>query len=145
MPTTNRQLVKFCGLYQRQVLRPKSPSKLWLSFGSGMQSSMVFRPSSFRCIIPHFIILAYSFISPFLIQFPHVFHIPLLTLFHVPHPQTPFQTPNPKLCSIPPCIAFPLFYFCFQLLFPTLCPFSMTLICSPQYLYIQNFMYVSPV
>ena len=52
-----------------------------------MQSSMVFWQLS-SAHIPHFIILVYLFITPPLILFPHAFHVLLLVLFHVLHPQT---------------------------------------------------------
>ena len=53
-----------------------------------------------------------------------------------PKPQTPFH-------STLHCI--PLVLFLFPLLFPTLCPFSSTLLCSFRYLYVNNFLYVSSV
>ena len=126
------------------LLCPKSPSELQPSFRSGTQSPTVLRPSSFQPIIPCFMISAYSFISPFLIPFPHAFHVSDICLFHVPctRPHSKPQTPIPVLfhfashssCSI-----------LFPLLFLTLCLFPMTLICSLRYLYVQNFMYVSSV
>ena len=53
-----------------------------------------------------------------------------------PEPRTPFRSTLHRI---------PLVLFMFLLLFPTLCPFPMTLICSLRYLYVQNFMYVSLV
>ena len=122
---------------------PKSPSELRPSFRSGAQPPTVLWPGSVRPIIPCFIIPAYSFISPFLIPFLHAFHVSDIRLVYVPHPRSPFRTPNPESHSIPLRITFPLFYFHFLLLIPILCLLSMTLICSLQYLYVQNFMYVS--
>ena len=64
---------------------PQSPSKLWLSFRSSTQLSTVLQSSLVQLPFPCFIILAYPFMSPFLIPFPHVFHVPLFVLFYVLH------------------------------------------------------------
>ena len=56
-----------------------------------------------------------------------------------------FMFPDPQSPSCSTSHRIPLILFLFPLLFPTLCTFSMTLTCSLQYLYAQNFMYVSSV
>ena len=79
------------------LLRPKSPSELWPSFRSGTQPSTVLWPSSVRPITPpplyHFCLFAHP---PFLIPFPHTFHVSNIHLVSCSLPQTPFRTPNPK-------------------------------------------------
>ena len=99
------------------LLCPKSPSELWPSFGSSAQPPMVLWPGSVWPIIPHFIIFAYSFISPFLIPFPHTFHVSNICLFHVPRPWSPFWPPIPNSRPISLHIAYLLFYFCFHYCF----------------------------
>ena len=84
----------------KAVLHPKSPSELQPSFGSDTQSPTVLQPSSVWPIIPCFIISAYSFISLFLIPFPHAFHVSNICLFHVPHPQTLFHFASHSSYSI---------------------------------------------
>ena len=67
---------------------------------------------------------------------PHTFHVSDVRLFHVLRPRSPIHSTSHHI---------PLILFLFPLLFPTLCLFPMTLICSLRYLYAQNFMYVSSV
>ena len=130
------------GFLSHILLCPKSPSELRPSFGSGVQPPTVLQPGSVRPIILCFIISAYSFISPSLILFPHAFHVPIFICFMFPIPD-PCSEPRTPFHSTPHHI--PLVLFLFPLLFPTLCPFSMTLICSLRYLSVQNLMYVSSV
>ena len=124
------------------MLCPKSPSELQLSFGSGTQPSTVFQPSSVRSVTPSFYHFCAFAHPPFLILFPHAFHVSNIHFVSCSPPQTPFQTPNPNPHSVllhitSPCSIFvPMFFF----LNP--CPLPSTLLCSFQYLYVNNFLYV---
>ena len=80
--------------------------------------------------LPRFIISAYSLIPPFLIPFPHVFHISNIHFVSCPPLQFPFQTPNPKPRSILLHITSPCSIFVSRLLCPNPCPFPSTLLCS---------------
>ena len=120
-------------------------AKLWPSFGSSTQSPTVLWPSLVWPIIPCFIISAHSFISPFLIPFPHAFHVSDIHFVSCPPPLIPVLNPFPCSPFHSTSHRIPLILFLFPLLFPTLCSFPMTLLCSLQYLYVQNFMYVSSV
>ena len=87
----------------------------------------------------HFCLLTHP---PFLIPFPHAFHVSDIHFVSCSPPRSPFWTPNPKphsdlLCITSPCSIFVPMFFC-----PNPCPFPSTLLCSLQYLYIDNFLYV---
>ena len=115
---------------QSNLLCPKSPSKLWPRFRSSMQSSTVFQPGSDQPIMPRFIIPAYLFISPFLIPFPHTFHVSDICFVSCSPSPIPDLNPKPQSLFHSTSHHISLVLFLFPLLFPTLCPFPMTLICS---------------
>ena len=88
-----------CKIFLSALLHPKSPSELWPSFGSGVQPSTVLQPCLVCPIIPRFIISAYSFISPFLIPFPHAFHVSNIRFVSCspPQPRSDPRSPIPVL------------------------------------------------
>ena len=94
--------------------------------------SLLWSSSLVQSITPCFIISAYSFISLFLIPFPHMFHVSIFVLFHVPcpNPHSEPQTPNPKPHSILLHITSPCSIFVPMLFCPNPCPFPSTLLCS---------------
>ena len=94
---------------------------------------------------------------PLLYHFCSFVHIPIpdpvppcvscfqyLVVSHSP-PPIPVLNPKPQTLFRFTSHHIPLVLFLFPLLFPTLCPFPMALICPLRYLYVQNFMYVSSV
>ena len=101
------------------MLCPRSPSKLWLSSRSGIQSSSLLAWLGLAYYPPT---LSFLLICSYPCSWSHsptcfMFCYPLCFMFPVPDPN--FWTPNPEPCSVPPHITFPLFYFCFLLLFLT--------------------------
>ena len=104
------------------TLLPGSPSELWPSFGSSAQPSTVLQPGLVCPIIPHFIISAYSFISPFLIPFPHALHVSDIRFVSCSLPR-PCSDPRSPFHSTSHHV--PLFYFRSYVFLPEPMPVSL--------------------
>ena len=117
----------------------QAPAKLWIRHTAFHGPLARLGSTHYPPLLYYFCLFAHP---PFLIPFPHAFHVSDIRLVSCSPPQTPFRTPNPKprsvlLCITSPCSIFVPMFFC-----PNPCPFPLTLLCSFWYLYVNSFLYV---
>ena len=122
------------------LLCPKSPSKLWLSFRSGVQPPTVIWPSSVQSVTPllyHFCLFVHIPVPDSAPPCVSCFRCSFCFMSPAPNP-----IPNPEPCSVLLCITSPCSIFVPMLFYPNPCPFPSTLLCSFRYLYVDSFLYV---